>query len=436
MNSRGLLRGAVLAVTSSLALTACEFNVYDLPLPGGADVGEDSYAVTVYFQDVLDLVPQSSVKVDDVTVGKVESIALEGYTAEVVVRLKDSVKLPDNATAAIRQTSLLGEKFVSLAPPVAGTPARGSLGDGEVIPLERSGRNTEIEEVLGALSLLLNGGGVAQLKTISREMSTALDGNEHAVKSVLTQLDTFMGQLDTHKQEIVEAIEALNRLAKSVKKQQGTIERTLDEMPAALDSIDGQRDDLVKMLEELSRLSTVGTKVIRESKADTVSSLKSLAPIMTELADAGEKLPQSFEVLLTYPFVDATVGTTPAEARNVHMGDYVNLDVRLEVDLTEPLVVPGLPELPDLGNLLGTDVPSVPSAPGASGGGRSGGGGAAEPDGGPAPSAPPSAESGCKLLVLCRTAPSYSSEESVRSRAAAQGYDADIAAMLLQGVAR
>ncbi|MPZ93635.1 MAG: MCE family protein [Propionibacteriales bacterium] len=433
MNShrRGLLRGAVLAVTSSLALTACEFNVYDLPLPGGADVGKDSYAVTVYFKDVLDLVPQSSVKVDDVTVGKVESIELEGYTAEVVVRLKDSVKLPDNATASIRQTSLLGEKFVSLAAP-AGATARGSLGDGEVIPLERSGRNTEIEEVLGALSLLLNGGGVAQLKTISQELSTALDGNEHSVKSVLTQLDSFMGQLDTHKQEIVEAIEALNRLAKSVKKQQGTIERTLDEMPAALDSIDGQRDDLVKMLEELSRLSTVGTKVIRQSKADTVSSLKSLAPVLTELADAGQKLPQSFEVLLTYPFVDATVGTSPAEARNLHMGDFVNLDVRLEVDLTEPLVAPGLPALPDLGNLLGADVPlEAPDAPS----GQSGGG-AAKPDSGSSPSTPSAPDSGCKLLVLCRTAPGFGGDDSVRSRAAAQGYDADIAAMLLQGVAR
>ncbi|MPZ96256.1 MAG: hypothetical protein GEU96_15425 [Propionibacteriales bacterium] len=164
-----------------------------------------------------------------------------------------------------------------------------------------------------------------------------------------------------------------------------------------------------------------------------MSSLKSLAPIMTELADAGEKLPQSFEVLLTYPFVDATVGTSPAEARNLHMGDFVNLDVRLEVDLTEPLVVPGLPELPDLGNLLGADVP--PEAPDAPGG--QSGGGSVEPDSGPAPSAPPPApDSGCKLLVLCRTAPSYGGEESVRSRAAAQGYDADIAVMLLQGVAR
>ena len=41
-----------------------------MPLPGGADLGGDPYAVTVEFRDVLDLVPQSAVKVDDVTVGQ------------------------------------------------------------------------------------------------------------------------------------------------------------------------------------------------------------------------------------------------------------------------------------------------------------------------------------------------------------------------------
>ncbi len=66
-----MLRALALSVASLMMLTACDFDVYSLPLPGGADVGDNSYAVTVQFRDVLDLVPQSAVKVDDVTVGKV-----------------------------------------------------------------------------------------------------------------------------------------------------------------------------------------------------------------------------------------------------------------------------------------------------------------------------------------------------------------------------
>src|SRR5690606_27950394 len=44
---------------------------YSLDLPGGADLGDDPYTVTVQFLDVLDLVPQSGVRVADVPVGRV-----------------------------------------------------------------------------------------------------------------------------------------------------------------------------------------------------------------------------------------------------------------------------------------------------------------------------------------------------------------------------
>ena len=335
MRSR-LARTAALVAAGAVTLTGCDFSVYELPLPGGADLGSDPYAVTVQFSDVLDLVPQSAVKVNDVTVGKVDKVDLDGYTAEVTVLLRDDVELPDNAVAHIRQTSLLGEKFVSLSPPESGA-SQDRLGEGDVIPLDRSGRNPEVEEVLGAMSLLLNGGGVAQLKTISTELNNALEGREANVKSVLNQLDTFMAQLDENKDAIVQAIESLNRLSISLREQKSTINLALDEMPAALESVNKQRDDLIMMLQALGDLSSVGTQVIRDSKVATVDSLEALAPTLTKLAEAGDALPKSLQVFLTYPFVDAVVGKNPAQARNLHMGDYTNLSIKLDLDLTGEL---------------------------------------------------------------------------------------------------
>jgi phospholipid/cholesterol/gamma-HCH transport system substrate-binding protein len=354
-----IARFATVMVVAALALTGCDFSVYSLPLPGGADLGDQPYTVTIEFRDVMDLVPQTSVKVDDVTVGKVDKIAVDGYHALVTVKLRRSVKLPDNAEAKIRQTSLLGEKFVSLAAPPSGASA-GRLGSGDTIPLERTGRNPEVEEVLGALSLLLNGGGVAQLKTISTELNKALDGREDSARSVLRQLDVFMGQLDTNKDQIVRAIEALNRLAIALNRQKPAITRALDELPRAVASINRQRDDLVKMLRALSDLSGIGTQVIRDSKAATIDSLNALAPTLTKLAETGDALPKSLQVFLTYPFVDAVVGTNPAEARNLHMGDYTNLSAQLDIDLAD-LRLPVDPKIicqvvPELGKKLCGDA--------------------------------------------------------------------------------
>jgi len=57
-------------------LSGC--SLYNVPLPGGA--GGSSYHVTAEFDNVLDLVPQSAVKVNDVTVGSVEKITLAAGT--------------------------------------------------------------------------------------------------------------------------------------------------------------------------------------------------------------------------------------------------------------------------------------------------------------------------------------------------------------------
>ncbi|MGW0231150.1 MCE family protein [Actinopolymorpha singaporensis] len=351
-------RTAVLLLAGVL-LTGCGFTVYDLPLPGGGGAGGDSYQVTVRFRDVLDLVPRSAVKVDDVTVGEVEKIHLDGYTAEVVLRLARKVRLPDNATARIRQTSLLGEKFVSLAPP-ADQAGYGRLGDGDVIPLARTGRDVEVEEVLSALSLLLNGGGVAQLKTIEVELNKAMSGREPDVRRLLARLDTFLGQLDAHKQEITRAIDNLDRLSASLAAQKTTLAAAVDQLPAALKVLADQRRDLTRMLVELSRLGDVGARVIVSSREDLLANLQALDPILTELARAGDSLPKSLQLLFTYPFSDATA--------NAVAGDYTNLQLSLDVDLQgllsgrTPPPVPPAPPLPrvPLPTKTPTALPTVP----------------------------------------------------------------------------
>ncbi len=90
-----------------------------------------------------------------------------------------SVRLPGNAIAEIEQSSLLGEQFVALSVPPGIAPT-GRLASGAVIPVVRTTSNATVEQVLGALSLLLNGGGIDQLHTITTQLNAALSGNELA----------------------------------------------------------------------------------------------------------------------------------------------------------------------------------------------------------------------------------------------------------------
>lgn len=359
MTGLRLLRAVAVATLLTVSLTACE-GAYDLPLPGGAAGGDDVYRVTVEFADVLDLVPQSAVKVNDVTVGAVEDVELDGWHARVKVRLLDSVRLPDDAVAELRQTSLLGEKFVSLGPPPGG--GQGRLRDGDTVPLSRSGRNPEVEEVFAALSLLLNGGGVAQLKTINVELTKAMRGHEADIQGAIRQLDTFISGLDEHKSEILRAIDGLDRLSGRLAVQKDDIAVAIEDLGPGLTVLADQREQLTRMLGALSDLGRVGTRVIRASRADTVANLEALDPILTRLVEAGDNLPGALEMLVTYPF--------PRAATDAVKGDYTNLRITADLDLRTILTNlnggkdPGLPRLPTVPplptSLPRNPVPSVP----------------------------------------------------------------------------
>ena len=78
-------KALLLLVVTAVLLSACDFDVYELPLPGGPDVGDNPMTIKVQFADVLDLVPQSTVKVNDVSVGQVTAIDLDGYHAVVTI---------------------------------------------------------------------------------------------------------------------------------------------------------------------------------------------------------------------------------------------------------------------------------------------------------------------------------------------------------------
>jgi phospholipid/cholesterol/gamma-HCH transport system substrate-binding protein len=372
------LRGAVIGLVAvALTTTGCGSftGVYDLPLPGGADIGDHPFTVKAQFRDVLDLVPQSGVKVNEVAVGRVSKIDLapDGWTAEVTLAVNGNVRLPANALAKVRQSSLLGEKYIELTPPPSGQE-EGSLADGALIPLGRTNRNTEVEEVLGALSMLLNGGGVDQLQTITEELNTAVTGNEPQIKALLTNVDKMVTTLDARKSDITRALDGMSRLSITLAGQKDQIGHVIDNIGPGLRVLSEQRQQLVTMLQSLDNLSGVATDTVNKSKADLVADLQALTPALRKLAEAGANLPKALEILLSFPFTDGAVPTI--------RGDYANLYADIELNLEELAKNFGrsrqnpLQDVPFLGDLLSgyEGQPGSSPLPLPQSGTRSGGG--------------------------------------------------------------
>ena len=218
-----------------------------------------------------------------------------------------------------------------------------------------------VEEVLGALSLLLSGGGLAQLHTIAVELNTALDGRETTARDLLAQLDTFVGGLDKQKQDIVRALDGMDRLTSRLAAQHQTLVTALRDIPPGVAVLADQRAQLTQVLTGLSRLGVVATRVIAASQQNTVADLRALEPILRQLNSAGKDLPDSLELLTTYPF--------PRTVDEGIKGDFANLWATADINLVgaggNTGIIPGpvasaIPTLPPLPVPLPTLVPKVP----------------------------------------------------------------------------
>lgn len=320
---RRLIRLVGISLATALGAAGCGFHgVYSLPLPGAAGTGAHTYTVNVRFGDVLDLVPYSAVKVNGATVGHVKSIAVEGRHAVVACQLRDSVHLPANTIARVEQTSVLGEKFVELEAPTA-VPPSGHLVNGAVIGLDRTNTDASVEEVLGALSMLLNGGGVSQLHTITHELATALSGRTGVTRDLLDNLNVFVAGLDAQKAAIIRALEGLDTLTRTVRRQEASLVNALDRVPGAVRILADDRQRLTTMLVSVQHLGDVAAHVVNASHADLVANLRNLQPTLSQLAKVGSVIPETLGVLLTYPTADTV--------ENEYFGDYGNLSLTLDV---------------------------------------------------------------------------------------------------------
>jgi phospholipid/cholesterol/gamma-HCH transport system substrate-binding protein len=321
----------MLAATVLAALTGCgvlrDFRgANSFPLPGTKGGGAGSYTVRAEMPDVENLERNSRVRVNDVTLGKVTNVELQGWHALVTMQLDEGVDLPANATAKLGQTSLLGSVHVELAPP-ASMPAEGKLKNGSLIPLSSGGAYPSTEKTLSALSLLLNGGGLGQIQDITAALSTAFSGREQDLRSLIERLDTFVTNLNDQKDDIIAAAESLNNLVGQFAEQKPLLDRVLQTIPRAVTVLKDQREHLTDALDQVGTFGALAADSVNQTKENLVKELHDLGPVLQSLADAGPALTRSLDYFATYPFPKSTLS-------NWMRGDYGNMTSVFDMTLS------------------------------------------------------------------------------------------------------
>lgn len=316
-----LRRIAPAVVVAALISSGCAIQPNDNTLPGQVAVGDDGYTVKVHFDQIENLVPNSTVLKDNVVIGTVAKIDVEDWEAVVELRLLNDVPLPSNVVFAVGQKTLLGAQYVDVSVPGAEDEM---LEDGDVIGVEQTGTYPATEQVLGAVALLLNNGGLSQISTITGELSTALRDRVPDTKGLIRRANDLLAVLDANRGEIVSALESMEELSAGLRDDRSAIATAIDRITPGLEVLEEERARLVKAVTTTGRTGDRAVRVVRASETALLANLDSLGPILTNLGKVSETLPEALKIGVTIPFPAITT-------RNAVKGDYANLFATLDL---------------------------------------------------------------------------------------------------------
>lgn len=269
-----------IAMVIALPTAACGMDVL-----GGESGEPTTMTVTAVFSDVIDLVPQHSVRAGDVTVGIVDSIELladNGREGALVTMTVDrDLGLPANTSAELRKTGLLGERFVDLRKPEFG--AAGSLTDGQRITNTRLA--TDFEDLTRAGGDVLAFVSADRLGAAVETGAIAFGGRQALVGRFIDDINAFVGTYKDNTDVLLALIDSLDAFAAAYAENSVANAAVLADLQAASEAFEQEDDKLLDTLEDVTRLSQVGGDFLAENQDEIASNLRRVRRLLNALTE-------------------------------------------------------------------------------------------------------------------------------------------------------
>jgi phospholipid/cholesterol/gamma-HCH transport system substrate-binding protein len=241
LGRRGQRLALVVLVGSGLALTGC-----NLPF-----TGQPPLTASAVFSDVADLANGASVEMADIPVGRVTSITLRGTQARVTMVLNRSADIPQNVSAQLRRTSLLGERFIDLIPdralPGGPFPNGEVIGDTSVQP--------GIQELLSSGASVIGAINSTELANLVATQAQGFAGQGQNLRQLLDSLSTvvhgYSGRTATI-QSLITNVDQLSSTLAPEASQNAQAITTLSQTTGVLANQSARLDTLLQSLNDLS----------------------------------------------------------------------------------------------------------------------------------------------------------------------------------------
>jgi phospholipid/cholesterol/gamma-HCH transport system substrate-binding protein len=251
---------------------------------GNARLFSSPYAINAEFKDATGLLPGDVVKAAGVTIGRVQDIQIEDGLALVTMNLDEGTEIPTSVHAEIRFRNLIGQRMINLVEDEEIATA-GTLGEGDVLPLERNLSAFDLTVLFEGLRPLIRSTNPEDINIVSRAVVEALDGREKNVAGVLRNIALLSDTLADSDQEISSLLTNVNAVTSNLASKDQQLQRTLGNIHDFFGDLADTRSELAAAIEELDGASRRLNRILDESGDDIHADLEALSVILDAVDD-------------------------------------------------------------------------------------------------------------------------------------------------------
>ncbi|OLP00229.1 mammalian cell entry protein [Mycolicibacterium porcinum] len=318
---------AILATITVVSVGVMAFGFVKVP----ALLGFGRYTVTVHLPAAGGLYPTSVVTYRGTEIGRVASIDVTRDGVDAVLALDSDIAVPSPVSAAVHSRSAVGEQFLELTPD---SRATGTLGNGDVITVDKVRIPADIGNLLDATNKALQAIPPDNLRTVVDESAKAVGG----LGPELSRIVDGSTALAIEGGKTVDPLTQLIDQSPAVLNSQVQTADSIETWALRLASITGQ---LKNRDTQFADLLAAGAPALAEGKAlfDRVApTLPVLLANMVSLGDIAVTYRNDLEQLLVlYPqgtAVMSAITLANADTKQAYRGIY--LDFNLNLNLPPP----------------------------------------------------------------------------------------------------
>ncbi|WP_328353836.1 MCE family protein [Streptomyces sp. NBC_00445] len=283
-----------LALLLALALVAAAVFVL-WPRPG-------KVRVTAYFPRTVGIYPGSDVRVLGVRIGEVKTMTPEGGRVRVELEYDDERKVPDDARAAIINSSVVSDRYVQLLPVYREGPA---LRDGAVIPEARTAVPVELDRIFDSLHTTAEAlgpegankdGSLARLLGVSADNLEGQGGNIHRTVKDLSEAVTT---LSDGRGDLFGTVRNLQVFTAALAADDKSVRSFNTSLAEVAEQLAGERKDLAAALRNLGTALGDVSAFVKANKKSLTSNVKGLSKVTKVLVDQRAALEELLEVAPT-----------------------------------------------------------------------------------------------------------------------------------------